>query len=82
MTEAYKYLNSPSPQTMNDFFRLRKSTYSLRNPHLSESQNPKTKRYSLYCIAYIVSQIWKTFSIVIRDAISLKTFKLISKKSL
>ena len=47
---------------MNDIFRLRKSTYNLRNPHLFECQNPKTKRYGLYCIAYIVSQIWKTFS--------------------
>ena len=82
MTEAYKYRNCLLPQTMNDIFRLRKTTYRVRNPNLFESQNPKTKRYGLYCIAYIVSQIWKTISIVIRDSISLKTFKFISKKSL
>ena len=82
MREAYKYLNSLSLQTINDIFRLRKTTYNFRNPHLFESQNPKTKRYDLYCIAYIVSQIWKSFSIVIRDPISLKALKLLSKKSL
>ena len=64
---------------MNDIFRLRKTAYSLKNPHLFESQNPKTNRYDLYCIAYIVSQIWKTFSIAKRLNFS-KNFQTYQQK--
>ena len=57
---------------MNDIFKLRKNTYNLRNVHLFECQNPRTKRYGLDCIAYRVSQIWQTVAIEIKDSISLK----------
>ena len=43
MVEVYEYLNGLSQQLMNYIFRLRKNTYSLRNFHLFESQNPRTK---------------------------------------
>ena len=48
MIEVYKYLNDPSPQIMNDIFKLSKST---NNVHLLEMQNPKTERYGLDCIS-------------------------------
>ena len=44
MIKVYKYLNNLSPQVMNDIFKLRKNTHNLRNVHLFESQNPRTKR--------------------------------------
>ena len=47
MIEVYKYFNGLLPQVMNDIFKLRKNTYNLRNVHLFESKNPRTKRYCL-----------------------------------
>ena len=44
MIKVYKYLHNLSPQVMNDIFKLRKNTHNLRNAHLFESQNPRTKR--------------------------------------
>ena len=38
-------------------FKLQKNIYNLRNFHLFESQNPRTKQYSLDCIAYTASQL-------------------------
>ena len=58
---------------MNSIFKLSKNTCDLRNAHLFESQNCKTKRYGLDCITYIISQILGYFEV--RDTISLKTFK-------
>ena len=78
--EGSKYLNGITRQVMNDIFKLRKNTYDLRNFHLFENQNPKTKRYVLDCIAHLVSQIWHTFPIEIRDSVLLKTFKHKKKK--
>ena len=72
MIEVYKYLNDPSPQIMNDIFKLSKST---NNVHLLERQNPKIERYGLDCISCRASQIWQTFPIKIRDLISLKNFQ-------
>ena len=46
---------------MNSIFKLSKNTYDLRNAHLFESQNCKTKRYGLDCITYIISQILDSF---------------------
>ena len=52
--EIYKYLNGLPPQIMNDIFKLRKNIYNLRNVHLFESLNPRTKRYGLDGNAYRV----------------------------
>ena len=75
MIEGYKYLNDLLPQIINYIFKVRKDIYDLRNFYLFENQNPKTKQYGLDCIAYIVSQIWQTFPIEIRNSVLLKTFK-------
>ena len=59
MIEVYKYLNGLSPGIMSDIFKLRENTYNLRNSHLFESQNPRTKKLGLDSIAYRASQLWK-----------------------
>ena len=59
MIGVYKYLNGPSPDIMSDILKLRENTYSLRNFHIFESQNPRTKRFGLDSIAYRAGQLWK-----------------------
>ena len=56
MIEVYIYLNGLPPEIMNDIFKLRKNICNVRNVHLFESLNPRTKRYRLYCIVYRSSQ--------------------------
>ena len=57
MIEVYKYLNGLSPDIMNDIFKLRENTYNLRNFHIFEAENSRTKRFGLDCIAYRASQL-------------------------
>ena len=59
MTEVYRYLDGLSPDIMSDIFNLRENTYNLRNVHIFESQNPRTKKFGLDSIAYRASQFWK-----------------------
>ena len=60
MIDVYKYLNGLSPEIMNDIFKLRKNTHSLRNFHIFQSQNQKrTKEFGLGSIAYRASQLWE-----------------------
>ena len=49
--EVYKYLNGLSTDIMSDIFKLRENTYNLRNFHIFESQNPRTKKFGLDSIA-------------------------------
>ena len=44
-------------QIINNIFKFRKNTYNLRNVHLIESQNTRTKGYRLDCITFRASQI-------------------------
>ena len=60
---------------MNDIFKLRENTYNLRNFHIFESENPRTKRFGLDCIAYRPSQLWKNVPVEIRNSNSLTVFK-------
>ena len=55
MIRFYKYLNGPSPDIISDIFKLRENTYNLRNFHIPESQNPRTKKFGLDSIAYRAS---------------------------
>ena len=61
MIEVYK-----SPDIMSDIFKLRENTYNLRNSHMFESQNPRTKS-----IAYRASQLWKNDPEEIKNSTSL-----------
>ena len=71
MIEVYKYLNSLSPQIMNHIFKLYnfRFTKNVRNVHLFESQNPRTKQYGLHCFAYRDSQSWQTVPTEIRNSL-------------
>ena len=80
MTEVYKYLNGLSPDIMSYIFKLRQNTYNLRNFHLFESQNPRTKKLSLDSIAYRASQLWKNVPEEIRNSSSLPMLKKKIKK--
>ena len=75
MIEVYKYLNGLSPDIMSDIFKLRENTYNLRNFHIFESQNPRTKKFGLDSIAYRTSQLWKNVPEEIRNSTSLPVFK-------
>ena len=75
MIEFCKYLNGLSPDIMSDIFKLRENTYNLRNFHIFESENPRTKRFGLDCIAYRASQLWKNVPVEIRNSNSLTVFK-------
>ena len=76
--EVYKYLNGLSPDIMSDIFKLRENTYNLRNFHIFESQNPRTKKFGLDSIAYRASQFWKNVPEEIRNSTSLFVVPLIS----
>ena len=80
MIEVYKYLNGLSPDIMSDIFKLRENTYNLRNFHIFESQNPRTKKFGLDSIAYRASQLWKNVPEEIRNSTSLPMFKKKIKK--
>ena len=80
MIEVYKYLNGLSPDIMSDIFKLRENTYNLRNFHIFESQNPRTKKFGLDSIAYRASQLWKNVPEEIRNSNSLPMFKKKIKK--
>ena len=43
MIKVYKHVNGLSPDIMSDIFKLRENIYNLRNFHIFESQNPRTK---------------------------------------
>ena len=59
MIKVYKCLNGLSADIMNDIFKLRETSYNLRNFHIFESQNSRTKKFGLGSIAYKASQLWK-----------------------
>ena len=67
MIEVYKYLNGLSPDIMNTVFKLRQNTCNLRNFHVFESQNPRTKKFGVDSIAYRASQLWKNVPEEIRN---------------
>ena len=80
MIQVYKYLNDLSPDIMSYIFKLRENTYNLRNFHMFESQNPRTKTFGLDSIVYRASQLWKYVSEEIRNSTSLPMFKKKIKK--
>ena len=67
MIEIYKCLDGLSLDIMSDIFKLNENTYNLRNFHIFESQNLKTKQFGLYIIAYRSSQLWKNLPEGIRN---------------
>ena len=60
---------------MSDFIKLRENTYNLRNFHIFESQNCRTKKFGLDGIAYRATQLWKNVPEEIRNSTPLPVFK-------
>ena len=77
MIEFYEYLNGLSPDIMTEIFKLRESIYNLRNFHIFESQNSRTKKFGRDNIVYTASQ---NISEEIRNSTSLPIFKKKIKK--
>ena len=76
----YKYLDGHSLDIMSDIFKLRENTCNLRNSHIFESQNPRTKMFGLDSKVYRASQLWKNVPGEIRNSTSLPIFKEKIKK--
>ena len=70
LTEVYKYFNDFNPDIMNIIFKLRQNTYTLRNFHAFECENPRTKKFGVDSIAYRASQFWKNVPKEIRNSVS------------
>ena len=81
MIEVYNYLSGLCPDIMSEIFKLRQNTYNLRNFHIFESQNPRTKTFGLDSIAYRASQLWENVPEEIRNSTSLPMFKKKIKKT-
>ena len=62
MNEVYKDLNGLSPNIVRDIFKLKENTYNLRNFHIFESQNPRTKKFGSDNIACRASHLWRNVS--------------------
>ena len=77
MIEVYKYLNGLCPEIMSGIFKLRENTNNLRNFHIFESQNSRTKKFGRDNIVYTASQ---NISEEIRNSTSLPIFKKKMKK--
>ena len=75
--EFYEYLNGLSPDIMTEIFKLRESIYNLRNFHIFESLNSRTKKFDRDNIVYTASQ---NISEEIRNSTSLPIFKKKIKK--
>ena len=75
MIEVYNYLSGLSPDIMSEIFKLRQNTYNLRNFHIFESQNPRTKKFGLDSIACRDSQLWKKVPEEIINSTSLLCFR-------
>ena len=65
---------------MSGIFKLRENTYNLRNFHIFESQNPRTKKFGQDNTAYRASQCLKNVPEEIRNPTSLPVFKEKIKK--
>ena len=75
MIQVYKYQNGLSPDILSGIFKLRENTYNLRNFHICESQNIRTKKFGLDSIAYTAIQLWKNVPEDIRNSTSFPMFK-------
>ena len=68
LTEVYKYLNSYSPDLINEVFYLRQNHYNLRNFNVFTTYNLRNK-YLLNSSVYWANQLWQTLTSEIKDCI-------------
>ena len=74
MNKVIKYLNGPSPDLMNEAFRLKSNYYNLRNFNQFETYFRKTKS-SLNSCVYRENQLWQLVPPEVRKSMSLRQFK-------
>ena len=60
---------------MSDLFKLKKTTYSLRNGNALVSTNTKTTNYGINSISYLAPKIWDQVPEGIKNSRSLNIFK-------
>ena len=66
LTEVYKFLNSNSPDILNDAFHLRQNTCNLRNFHAFATDVPRNNW---------TNQLWETLPFDLKSSFSLELFK-------
>ena len=74
LTEVYKYLNSYSPDLMNEVFYLRQNHYNLHSLNVFATDNPRNK-HLLNSSVYQANQLWKTLPFEIKGCASLQLLK-------
>ena len=73
--EIYKALNNLSSPLMSDLFKLKKTTYNLRNTNALSSTNTKTTNYGINSISFLAPKIWDLVPDEIKISKSLNIFK-------
>ena len=74
LTEVYKFLNSNSPDILNDVFHLRQNTCNLRNFHAFATDVPRNNCI-LKSVVYRANQLWETLPFDLKSSFSLELFK-------
>ena len=74
LTKVYEYLNSYSPNLINEFFYLHPNHYNLRNFNVFATDNSCNKYLSNSSI-YRANQLWQTLPSKIKGCASLQFFK-------
>ena len=74
-TEIYKSLNNLSSILMSDLFKLKETTYSLRNENALVSIKSKTTNYGINSVSYLAPKIWDQVPAEIKNSKSLNIFK-------
>ena len=72
--EIYKALNNLS-SPLSDLFKLKKTTYNLRNTNALSSTNTKTTKYGINSISFLAPKIWDLVPDEIKISKSLNIFK-------
>ena len=81
LTEVCKFLNSYSPDIMNEVFHLRQNTYNLQNLHAFATDVPRNNCI-LNSVVYMANRLWETFRFDLKNSCSLELFKKRIKKLL
>ena len=73
--EVYKCVNGKSPEYINSMFRLRNSSYNLRDHLKLEQTKFKTIRYGYKSFSYYGSKLWNSLPVEIKNEETLSGFK-------
>ena len=75
-TEIYKFINSLSPEIMNDFLKKEDfKRYDLRSAKVLKTINPKSVHYGTESLSFLAPKLWKIVPVNIKQSNSLQVFK-------